>query len=42
MEKDNYKMLLRIVEGCENAFYLATKDFVKFEKKDEKITAFRN
>lgn len=30
-----------IVLGCDRAFYLATKDFSHFEKKGEKITAYR-
>lgn len=31
----------RIIVGCGRAFYLATKDFKKFKKKGEKITAYR-
>lgn len=30
-----------IIQGCDRAFYLATKDFSLFEKKGEKITAYR-
>ncbi len=30
-----------IVDGCDRAFYLATKDFIKFKKNGEKITAYR-
>jgi len=32
----------RICMGCDRAFYLATKDFVRFEKHGEKVTAYRN
>lgn len=32
----------RIIPGCSQAFSLATKDFVKFEKNGEKITAYRS
>lgn len=32
----------RIIMGCTRAFYLATKDFQHFQKKGEKITAYRN
>jgi FkbM family methyltransferase len=31
----------RICMGCDRAFYLATKDFVRFEKQGEKVTAYR-
>ena len=31
----------RICMGCDRAFYLATKDFVRFEKHGEKVTAYR-
>lgn len=31
----------RICMGCDRAFYLATKDFVFFEKNGEKVTAYR-
>lgn len=31
----------RICMGCDRAFYLATKDFVTFEKQGEKVTAYR-
>ena len=31
----------RICMGCDRAFYLATEDFVKFEKHGEKVTAYR-
>jgi len=32
----------RICMGCDRAFYLATKDFARFEKNGEKVTAYRN
>lgn len=32
----------RICMGCDRAFYLARKDFAKFEKHGEKVTACRN
>jgi FkbM family methyltransferase len=31
----------RISMGCDRAFYLATRDFVVFEKHGEKVTAYR-
>lgn len=31
----------RICMGCDRAFYLATQDFVTFEKHGEKVTAYR-
>jgi len=31
----------RIVAGCSRAFYLATKNFSRFEQKGEKVTAYR-
>lgn len=31
----------RINIGCDRAFYLATKNFTKFERKGEKVSAFR-
>ena len=31
----------RICMGCDRAFYLATKDFDRFERNGEKITAYR-
>lgn len=32
----------RICMGCDRAFYLATKDFVRFEKSYDKVTAYRS
>ena len=32
----------RICKGCDEAFYLATKDFKTFEKHGEKVTAYKN
>jgi FkbM family methyltransferase len=32
----------RICMGCDRAFYLATRDFVTFEKHGEKVTAYRS
>lgn len=31
----------RICMGCDRAFYLSTKDFSRFEKRGEKVTAYR-
>ncbi|GFO55064.1 hypothetical protein GMSM_20710 [Geomonas sp. Red276] len=31
----------RITMGCDRAFYLATKDFLRFDKHGEKVTAYR-
>lgn len=32
----------RICMGCDRAFYLATRDFERFEKHGEKVTAYRH
>ena len=32
----------KICIGCDRAFYLATKEFTRFEKFAEKVTAYRN
>jgi FkbM family methyltransferase len=32
----------RIAMGCSRAFYLATKDYERFEASGEKVTAFRH
>jgi hypothetical protein len=31
----------RICMGCDRAFYLATREFARFEKDGEKVTAYR-